>query len=248
MTSPELTPYDITRYGRQILLFGEESQRKLKGAHIFVAGAGGLGSPLCTYLAVAGIGHLHIVDFDVVDWSNLNRQILHWDKDVGHLKVQSAVEKLHQMNPSIKVRISQIKIDETNVESLVGDADGIADCMDNFPTRYLLNRTAIRKRIPFFHGAIYGMEARVSTFIPGETACLRCLFPEVPPPSSPFPVIGATPGIAATIQTMEIIKYLTRYGTPLKNRMLVFDGEAGSFIELKLQRDANCQDCGSLNT
>jgi adenylyltransferase/sulfurtransferase len=244
MSHPTLTEYDLARYGRQIMLFGEEAQQRLKATSLFVAGAGGLGSPLCTYLAVAGIGHLRVVDFDKAELSNLNRQILHWDKDVGRLKVESAEEKLKQINPSIEIEVSSQKIDESSVESLVGEADGIVDCMDNFPARYLLNQTAIKRRIPFFHAAIYGLEARATTFVPGETACLRCLFPDVPPPSGAFPVLGAAPGVAATIQAMEVIKYFSGYGTPLKDRMLVFDGEMASFIELKLQRDPKCLDCG----
>jgi adenylyltransferase/sulfurtransferase len=160
--------------------------------------------------------------------------------------LESAQEKLRQINPSIEIEVSTEKIDESNVESLVGDADGIVDCMDNFPTRYILNQTAIQKRIPFFHAAIYGFEARVTTFVPGETACLRCLFPEVPPPSGAFPVVGATPGVAATIQAMEIIKHFSGYGAPLKNRILIFDGEAARFLEFKLRRDPSCPDCGKL--
>ena len=185
--SPMLTEYDLVRYRRQIMLFGEEGQRRLKAARLFVGGAGGLGSPVCTYLAVAGVGHLRIVDFDQVELSNLNRQILHWDEDVGKLKVESARAKLTRINPSIEIEVSSQKIDESNVESLVGEADGIVDCMDNFPTRYLLNKTAIRRRIPFFHAAIHGFEARVITFVPGETACFRCLFHQGPAPERCLP-------------------------------------------------------------
>ncbi len=246
MGSPELTEYDLARYGRQIMLFGEDAQRRLKATRLFVAGAGGLGSPLCTYLAVAGIGGLHIADFDTVELSNLNRQILHWDEDVGKLKVESAREKLAQINPSIEIEVSSTRIDESSLDTLVGGADGIVDCMDNFPTRYLLNRAAIERRIPFFHAAIHGMEARAITFVPGKTACFRCMFPEGPPPSGAFPVVGAAPGIAATIQAMEVIKYFTGYGKPLEDRLLIFDGEVGEFREFKLRRDPDCPDCGSL--
>ena len=248
MEYPALTEYDLLRYGRQIMLFGEDAQRRLKAARLFVAGAGGLGSPLCTYLAVAGIGHLRIVDFDSAELSNLNRQILHWDEDVGKRKVESAREKLVRINPSIEIEVNSQKIDESNVESLVGEADGIVDCMDNFPTRYVLNRTAVRRRIPLFHAAIHGMEARVTTFVPGETACFRCLFHEGPPESGAFPVVGAAPAVAASIQAMEVIKYFTGYGECLKDRLLIFDGEAGGFREFKLRRDPDCPDCGSLYT
>jgi len=246
MEYPALNEYDLARYGRQIMLFGEDAQRRLKAARLFVAGAGGLGSPLCTYLAVAGIGHLRIADFDRAELSNLNRQILHWDEDVGKLKVESAREKLTRINPSIEIEVFSEKIDESTVESLLGEADGIVDCMDNFPTRYLLNRTAIQRRIPLFHAAIHGMEARVMTFVPGETACFRCLFHEGPPPSGAFPVVGAAPGVAATIQAMEVIKYFAGYGKLLKGRLLIFDGEAAAFREFELRRDPECPDCGSL--
>jgi adenylyltransferase/sulfurtransferase len=246
MTYPALTEYDLARYGRQIMLFGEDAQRRLKGTRVLVAGAGGLGCPVCTYLAVAGIGHLRVVDYDTAELSNLNRQILHWDKDVGKLKVESAHEKLTQLNPSIEIEVVSEKIEESNVESLVGEAHGIVDCMDNFPTRYLLNSASIQKRIPLFHAAIYGLEARVTTFVPGETACFRCLFTEGPPPSGAFPVLGATPAVAASIQAMEVIKYFAGYGVPLRDRLLVFDGEAASFREFKMSRDPGCPDCGRL--
>jgi adenylyltransferase/sulfurtransferase len=201
---------------------------------------------VCVYLAVAGVGHLRLVDFDKAELSNLNRQMLHWDEDVGRLKVESAREKLRRINPSIEVEAFSERIDESNVDSLVGEADGIVDCMDNFPTRYLLNKTSIRKSIPFFHAAIHGMEARVTTFVPGETACFRCLFDEAPPPSGAFPVVGAAPGVAASIQVMEVIKYFTGRGEPLKDRLLMFDGEAGAVREFKLRRDPECPDCRSL--
>jgi adenylyltransferase/sulfurtransferase len=246
MKYPSLDEYDRVRYGRQIMLFGEEGQQRLKATRLFVGGAGGLGSPVCVYLAVAGVGHLRLVDFDKAELSNLNRQILHWDEDVGRLKAESARDKLIRINPSIEIEVLSDRIDESNVDSLVGEADGIVDCMDNFPTRYLLNQAAIRKRIPFFHAAIYGMEARVTTFVPGETACFRCLFDEAPPPSGAFPVVGAAPGVAASIQVMEVIKYFTGRGEPLKDRLLMFDGEAGAVREFKLRRDPECPDCGSL--
>jgi len=246
MKYPALDEYDRARYGRQIMLFGEEGQQRLKATRLFVGGAGGLGSPVCVYLAVAGVGHLRLVDFDRAELSNLNRQMLHWDEDVGRLKVESAREKLRRINPSIEIEALSERIDESNVDSLVGEADGIVDCMDNFPTRYLLNKAAIRKRIPFFHAAIHGLEARVTTFVPGETACFRCLFDEAPPPSGAFPVVGAAPGVAGNIQVMEVIKYFTGCGELLKDRLLMFDGEAGAVREFNLRRDPECPDCGSL--
>jgi adenylyltransferase/sulfurtransferase len=242
---PLLSEYDRVRYARQILLIGEEGQRRLKATRLLVAGAGGLGSPVCAYLAVAGVGHLRIVDFDAVELSNLNRQILHWDEDVGKLKAESAGEKLARINPSIEIEVLAERIDESNVESLVDEAHGIVDCMDNFPARYLLNRAAIGRGIPFFHAAVHGFEARVTTFVPGESACFRCLFHQGPPGGGTFPVVGAAPGVAASIQAMEVIKYFTGCGRLLKDRLLVFDGEAASFREFELRRDPECPDCGS---
>jgi molybdopterin/thiamine biosynthesis adenylyltransferase len=246
MRDAELTEYDLARYGRQIMLLGEDAQRRLKQTRLFVGGAGGLGSPLCTYLAVAGVGRLRLADFDRVELSNLNRQIIHWDEDVGKLKVESAREKLERINPFLEIEVFPETIDESSVDSLVGNSDAIVDCMDNFPTRYLLNRAAIRRRIPFFHAAIHGLEARVTTFVPGETACFRCLFHEGPPPSGAFPVVGAAPGVAACIQAMEIIKHFAGHGETLKDRLLIFDGERAEFREFKLRRDPDCPDCGSL--
>ena len=173
-----LTREERERYDRQISIygFGEEGQEKLKDARVFIAGAGGLGSPVAVYLAAAGIGTLKIVDRDTVDLSNLNRQILHWEENIGGPKAESAGDKLRRLNPHITVEAIEETITEDNVSGLVGDCDLIVDAMDNLPTRYLLNRTAIEKNIPFFHGAIYGFEGRAMTVIPGRSACLYCLY------------------------------------------------------------------------
>ena len=243
----ELTPYDLDRYDRQIMLFGEDGQKRLKGATVMVAGVGGLGSPAAMYLAAAGVGRIRLVDHDVVELSNLNRQILHWDRDIEMAKVDSAQSKLREVNPSIVVEGYRETIDEENVLALVGDADAIVDCMDNFPTRYALNGAACRKGIPFFHAAVYGMEARVTSIFPGETACLRCLYPTAPPREK-FPVLGAAPGLAATVQVMEAVKHFAGIGTLLKGRLLIFDGESARCAELVLRRDPDCPDCGGLWT
>lgn len=172
-----LTSAELERYDRQIMIygFGEEGQEKLKSARAFIAGVGGLGSPVAIYLTAAGIGTLRIVDHDKVELSNLNRQVLHWDENTGGEKVYSAAAKLKKLNPNVKVEAVAETITETNASQLVTDCDLIVDAMDNLPTRYLLNRTAIEKEIPFFHGAVYGFEGRVMTVIPRKTACLNCL-------------------------------------------------------------------------
>ncbi len=242
-----LTENDLKRYNRQIIMpgFGEAGQRKLKNSKVFVAGAGGLGSPVSVYLAVAGIGHIKMVDHDVIELSNLNRQILHWDMNIGKKKAESAHEKLSKINPDIDIEAIYKTISADNVDELVGNADVIVDAMDNFPTRYILNDSAIKKKIPFVHGAIWGMEGRATTIIPGKTACLRCIFPEAPKPEV-FPVFGAAPGLIGCLQVIEVIKYLSGIGNLLTNKLLIFDGLTSEISQMYLQRNANCKYCGHL--
>ncbi|MDD1686457.1 HesA/MoeB/ThiF family protein [Methanoregula sp.] len=232
------------RYKRQILLFGEEGQERLKGAHIFIAGAGGLGSPIAIYLAVAGVGTITIVDMDRVDQSNLNRQILHTDRDVGKKKTVSAIAKLREYNPDITINAIDTTISAENVRDLVGRADGIVDAMDNYPVRYLLNRTALEKKIPFFHGAIRGFYGQVTTILPGETPCLECIFPKAPP-KEVFPVVGVTPGVIGTVQATEVIKYLTKSGKLLSGRLFIWDGLTSTAEEIAIARNPACPACGS---
>ncbi len=236
---------ELKRYHRQMLMegWGEETQRRLKDSTIFVAGAGGLGSPVSIYLAVAGIGHLRICDFDSPDWSNLNRQILHDHTRIGVNKAVSAKMTIEQMNPAIQVTAFTDKIVEENVDALVGDADIIMDCMDNFPTRYLLNEAAIRKKIPLVYGSIWGMDGRLSFIHSPETPCLRCLFPEAPP-SEVFPVLGTTPGVIGSLQALEAIKYLTGMGTNIKGKLLVWEGGRTEFRTFKAIKDPTCIACG----
>lgn len=235
------------RYSRQIMLFGDEGQERLKDATIFIAGAGGLGSPISIYLAVAGVGRIILVDKDTVERTNLNRQILHYDRDIGRKKTASAEEKLRELNPDIIVKVIDTTIDETNVHELVGDADGIVDAMDNFPTRYLLNRTALEKKVPLFHGAIRGLYGQATTVLPGETACLQCTFPH-PPPREVFPVVGITPGVIGMIQATEVVKYLVGTGELLANRLLLWDGERAVVEEVALEQNPSCEVCGGRNT
>ncbi|KQC15404.1 MAG: adenylyltransferase, partial [Methanosaeta sp. SDB] len=193
---------DDARYERQIRLFGAEGQRRLKRATALVVGAGGLGSTVSTYLAVAGIGQLIIVDGDVVEESNLNRQILHWTKDIGQLKAVSATETIKGLNPEVEVEAVALFADEENLADLVGKADLVVDGLDNFPSRYLLNRAALEKGIPLFHGAISGFDGQATTIIPKMTPCLRCIFPR-PSPKETTPALGATCGVIGSIQASE---------------------------------------------
>jgi molybdopterin/thiamine biosynthesis adenylyltransferase/molybdopterin converting factor small subunit len=241
-----LTDYDKTRYDRQMMIegWGEEGQTKLKASSVFIAGAGGLGSPVSIYLAIAGVGELRICDADRPELSNLNRQILHTDERIGELKAVSAEKTLRELNPTIKIVTYSDYLDENSVERLVGKPDIIVDCLDNFETRYLLNSYCVKNNIPFVHGAIWGMIGQVTFLHSPETPCLRCLVPK-PPPKELFPVVGVTPGIIGCIQAMEVLKFLTGVGTPLKGRLLVFDGEEMTFNSANVKRAPSCQECGS---
>ena len=239
-----LTEYDEKRYHRQIIIpgFGPEGQQKLKNSTVFVAGAGGLGSPVAIYLAVAGIGRIILVDMDVVDPSNLNRQILHWDENVGQKKVESGGFKLRKINPEIRITALDTRIDEENVYDLTQESDIIVDAMDNYPIRYLLNKAAFRHNIPFIHASVWGLGGQLMTVIPGKTPCLSCLVHEEPPKEI-FPVLGATPGVLGTLQVTEVIKLLTGVGRPVTGRLILYDGEFMKFHEIPIERDPDCPVC-----
>lgn len=242
-----LTEEELGRYNRQIIIrgFGEEGQEKLKRAKVIIAGAGGLGSPVSMYLAAAGVGTIRIVDHDVVELSNLNRQILHWSEDIGKEKVDSALEKLKRLNHLVKIEAVKETITEDNISQLVDGFDLIVDAMDNLPTRFVLNKAAIARNIPFFHGAVYGFEGRAMTVIPGQTACLRCLY-QGDIPHEKFPVIGVTPAVIGSIQATEVIKYIIGIGELLTNRLLAFDGIHMKFTEFIVNRRPGCEHCGHL--
>jgi adenylyltransferase/sulfurtransferase len=223
---------------------GQEGQEKLKRSRVAIAGAGGLGSPIAIYLTAAGIGMIRMIDHDQVTLSNLNRQILHWEEDIGRKKVDSAREKLRNLNREVKIEGIAETITESNVSQLVDGCDVIVDAMDNIPTRYILNRCAIEKQIPFFHGAVNGFEGRVMTILPGKTACLRCLY-RGPVPQEKFPVIGVTPAVVGSIQATEVIKYLVGMGKLLTNRLLIYDGLQVTFSEFTINKNPNCDHCGS---
>ena len=243
-----LTPNELSRYSRQIMLrdIGEGGQERLKRARVFIAGAGGLGSPVSIYLAAAGVGSIRIVDHDTVELSNLNRQILHWDQDIEKKKVESALVKLKNLNPTVHLEALEETITEKNARELVDDFDLIVDAMDNLPTRYLLNQVALEKNIPFFHGAVNGFEGRATTIIPGKTACLKCTY-RGPIPQEKFPVIGVTPAVIGCIQATEVLKYLLGIGQLLTNRLLIYDGLNLKFKEFILRKNPNCEHCAHLH-
>jgi sulfur-carrier protein adenylyltransferase/sulfurtransferase len=243
------------RYSRHLLMpeVGEEGQARLMRAKVLLIGAGGLGSPAAFYLAAAGVGTLGLVDHDIVDRSNLQRQILHTDARVGSSKVASARQTLEALNPGVKVVGHETHLTSANVEQILSGYDVVVDGCDNFPTRYLVNDACVKLRIPNVHGAVYRFEGQVSVFWPARPQrpgpCYRCLYPEPPPPEyapscAEAGVLGVLPGVIGLLQATEAIKLLLGIGEPLVGRMLYFDALAARFSELALQRDPACRYCG----
>ncbi len=238
-----LSDHELARYDRQMMIsgWGKVGQEKLKKAKVLVAGAGGLGSAILIYLAAAGVGHIRVIDSDKVETSNGNRQVLYTREDIGRGKALAAKKKLELLNSDICVEALAEAIVEDNVSDLVADFP-IIDAMDNLPTRYLLNRIAIQRKLPIFHGAIYAWEGRATTIIPEKTPCLRCIYQGVL--SGRPPVVGVTPGIIGCIQATEAIKYLLGMGDLLTGRLLIYDGLSMRFEEMKVKKDPDCPECG----
>ena len=239
------------RYSRHLLIpeVGEEGQLKLLDAKVLLVGAGGLGSPAAYYLAAAGVGTLGIIDADIVDESNLQRQILHNLSRIGRLKVDSARETIEALNPDVKVVAINDRLTKENVAEIIANYDIILDGTDNFPTRYLLNDASIIARKPVVHGSVFRFEGQLTVFKPYEGPCYRCLYPE-PPPAALAPscaeagVLGILPGIVGLLQASEVIKLILDKGDPLIGRLLMFDALSAEFQELKLYRDPHCPACG----
>lgn len=225
--------------------FGEGGQKKLKRATVFIAGAGGLGSPVAIYLTEAGVGKLIVCDHDSPDLSNLNRQILHDDSRIGINKAKSAKITLYGLNHTVKVRAITEKITWTNAEKLVGKAAIIVDCLDNLETRKILNRIAIKKGIPLVYGGVRGLEGQMSFIKVPETPCLECILTEAPSEET-FPIIGATAGIIGSMQALEVIKHLTGIGTNFRNKLLVWDGWNNRFKSFNITRKKDCGACGHI--
>ncbi len=240
-----ITDEERKRYARQMLMFGEEGQERLKSASVLVAGAGGLGTVISLYLAAAGIGHLRIIDCDVVEPSNLNRQILHWSGDIGRPKTASVADKLAALNPLIRIEAIIARITEESIEGMARGCDLIVDAMDNVPTRHLLNRAAVAQKIPFVHGAVRGFFGQATTVIPGKGPCLRCFFPESSPREA-FPIVGAACGVIGSIEVAETIKLLTGKGEPLAGKLFIWDGLSGAAETIAIERNPSCPVCGTL--
>jgi sulfur-carrier protein adenylyltransferase/sulfurtransferase len=240
------------RYSRHLLIpeVGEEGQLKLLDSKVLLIGAGGLGSPASLYLAAAGVGRIGIVDADVVDESNLQRQIVHSTDSLGEPKVESAKRTIEALNPDVEVVAYKERLTSENIERILADGwDVIVDGADNFPTRYLVNDASIWHKIPVVHGSIYRFEGQVTVFKPDEGPCYRCLFPTPPPPElapscAEGGVLGVLPGVIGSLQASEALKLALGIGEPLIGRLLLFDALAASFDEVKLRRDPDCPVCG----
>ncbi|HTW62136.1 MAG TPA: molybdopterin-synthase adenylyltransferase MoeB [Terracidiphilus sp.] len=249
---PELTKDDLARYSRHLLLpeVGEEGQRRLKAARVLCVGTGGLGSPLALYLAAAGVGTLGLVDFDVVDASNLQRQIIHATADIGRKKLDSAEEKLKALNPGIHIVKHDALLTSANALDILKDYDVVADGTDNFPTRYLVNDACVLLGKPNAYGSIFRFEGQASVFSTREGPCYRCLYPEPPPPGlvpscAEGGVLGILPGLVGVIQATETIKLILGKGEPLIGRLLLVDALSMRFRELKLRKNPECPVCGA---
>jgi molybdopterin/thiamine biosynthesis adenylyltransferase/rhodanese-related sulfurtransferase len=248
----ELSNEEIRRYSRHLILpeVGLAGQKKIKATSVLCIGAGGLGSPIAMYLAAAGVGKIGIVDFDTVDYSNLQRQILHTDADVGRSKAESAKETINGINPNCQVELYNTRISSENALDLIRPYDIVVDGTDNFPTRYLTNDACVLLKKPNVYGSIFRFEGQASVFAPHLGGpCYRCLYPEPPPPGmvpscAEGGVLGVLPGIIGCIQTNEILKLALGKGTPLISRLLLFNALDMKFRELKLRRDPQCPICG----
>ena len=248
----DFTESQIERYSRQIILkeIGGGGQKRLLDARVVIIGAGGLGSPAAYYLAAAGVGTIGIVDNDTVDLSNLQRQILHFTQDTGHLKTESAREKLAALNPDCNIILHTTRITAGNALDIIGNYDTVINGCDNFPTRYLINDACVISKTPLFEGAVIGFSGQVMTIIPGKTACYRCLYEEPPPPGlipscQEAGVLGTIPGVIGLIQATEAVKWFLGKGKLLTNRVLLYSALEMEFTELPLTRNEKCPVCGN---
>jgi sulfur-carrier protein adenylyltransferase/sulfurtransferase len=246
-----LSAQEVARYSRHLLMpeVGMDGQKRLKAASVLLIGTGGLGSPLGLYLAAAGIGRIGLVDFDVVDFSNLQRQVLHGTADVGRPKLQSAKERLHAVNPEVQIDLHETRLSSANAFPILEPYDLVIDGTDNFPTRYLVNDACILLKKPNIYGSIFRFDGQASVFYPGRGPCYRCLYPEPPPPGevpscAEGGVLGILPGLIGCIQATEAVKLLLGQGTSLIGRLLLYDALEMNFREYKVRRNPKCPVCG----
>ena len=243
-----LLPSELERYNRQMLIpgWGLEGQRKLKAAKVAVVGIGGLGCSTSLYLAAAGIGKIILVDKGKFELNNLNRQILGWRKDIGKFKAEVAKEKLEALNPEIKAKAVVAEITKDNAHNMIENVDVILDGQDNWKTRFIINEYCVTHNIPFIHAGVSALHGQMTTIVPGEGPCLRCIFPKDPPEVEKIPVLGATPALFASSQVMETVKLITMMGKPLVGRMLFVNGEEMVFETVEVKRNVECPVCGNL--
>jgi molybdopterin/thiamine biosynthesis adenylyltransferase/rhodanese-related sulfurtransferase len=251
----QLSPEELRRYNRHLILpeVGLEGQKKLKAASVLLVGAGGLGSPLALYLAAAGVGRLGLVDFDVVDETNLQRQVLHGTKDVGRPKLESARDRILDINPHVQVDLYETRLTSENALEIIKEYDLVADGTDNFPTRYLVNDACVLAGKPNVYASIFRFEGQVSVFGTPDGPCYRCLYPEPPPPGlvpscAEGGVLGILPGLVGTIQATEVIKMILGIGKPLIGRLLLVDALSMQFRTLKVRKNPECPICGEHRT
>lgn len=236
---------ELIRYNRQLRIpeFGEAGQKLIKGSHVLIAGIGGLGCASATYLTAAGVGRITLIDFDAVELSNLNRQVLYWEEDIGEKKVLIAERKLSKLNPNVEIIPIFIKITEENVFSVIKGVQVVLDGLDNFATRLLVNSACIKHRIPYIHGGVSRFRGLITTIIPGETPCLACLFPEGSPGGEGLGVLGIVPGLIANLQALEAIKIMIGHGPSLAGKLLRFNGNDMKFRIDDVQRNERCTVC-----
>ena len=251
----EFTDEQIERYSRHIILpeVGGSGQQKMLEARVLLLGAGGLGSPAAYYLAAAGIGNLGIVDFDQVDLSNLQRQIIHSTERIGMLKTESAKKTIEALNPDVEVTLYNEKLDSSNIMKLIEDYDYVIDGSDNFPTRYLVNDACVMKNKTIIHGSIYRFEGQVTVFKPGDGPCYRCLYPEPPPPGmvpncQEGGVLGVLAGVIGNLQVVEVLKLVLGIGKTLVGKLIIYDALNTEFRNLRLRKDENCPICSEKPT
>jgi adenylyltransferase/sulfurtransferase len=250
-----LTKEEIERYSRHLILpeVGVEGQLKLKNARVLLVGAGGLGAPLALYLSAAGVGTLGLVDFDVVERSNLQRQVIHGTGDIGRKKIESAAASIAAINPNVRVERHELALSSENALDIIKNYEIVADGTDNFPTRYLVNDACVLLGKPNVYGSIFRFEGQASVFAAADAPCYRCLYPEPPPPGlvpscAEGGVLGILPGVVGLIQATEVVKLILGLGESLQGRLLLYDALAMRFRELKLRKDPDCPICGTHRT
>jgi adenylyltransferase/sulfurtransferase len=240
-----LNPDERIRYNRQLKIpeFGEEGQEKLKASHVFIAGIGGLGCSSATYLTAAGVGRITIVDFDVVKLSDLNRQVLYAEEDIGEKKIVVAQRKLAKLNSGTEIIPVFARITEANVVSLTIGTHVVLDGLDNFATRWLVNSACVRHKVPYIHGGVSRFRGLITTIIPGETPCLACLYPEEPQGQEGLGVLGAVPGLIANLQALEAIKIMIGHGPSFAGKLFRFNGNDMKFQVADIKRNQSCKVC-----